>query len=301
MDLPLVSIITPSFNQGMFIRETIESVLNQEYPNIEYIIIDGGSTDDTHSIVKSYGDRIKLIVEEDDGQSDAVNKGIRMASGTIIGWLNSDDTYLPGAIKTVVQVFMDNPEIKFVYGEGYWVDKQGCLIDRYPTEPFNRKRLAQKCFICQPTAFIKREVFDKVGLLDVNLHFCMDYDLWFRITNHYRAWNIPQYLATSRLYPENKTMSSRLAIHEEAVEVIGKYNRYIPINWIFGLAYHRFKERLSPAFFLTFAWTCLKLNRFNILFLIMDACRIVKDKMEESFRHVPRRKSTSGQHHNPFI
>ena len=131
---PLVTVVTPSFNQGRFIRETIESVLSQDYPNLEYMVIDGGSTDDTLSILKSYQDRFAWVSEPDRGQAHAINKGWRCAKGEILAWLNSDDIYQPGAIRTAVEYFIHNQQVGMVYGEAYHVDESGQPIDRYPTE-----------------------------------------------------------------------------------------------------------------------------------------------------------------------
>src|ERR1700693_3648321 len=138
MAQPLVTIVTPSYNQGQFIRTTIESVLSQDYPHIEYIIMDGGSKDETAAMVKEYGSRLTWISEKDRGQSHAINKGFRMARGSIISWLNSDDLILPGAVRKAVDGFRQNPEAGAVYGEGYLIDREGKTTGRFPcTEPFN--------------------------------------------------------------------------------------------------------------------------------------------------------------------
>src|SRR5574337_438603 len=158
--LPLVSIITPSFNQGRFIRDTIESVLSQGYPRLEYLVMDGGSTDETVEILRSYGDRLIWRSAPDGGQADAVNTGVRLAKGEIIGWLNSDDTYQPGAIKAAVDYLIAYPETAVVYGDAHYIDERGEVIGTYPTEDFDLDRLAQACLICQPTAFIRRSALE---------------------------------------------------------------------------------------------------------------------------------------------
>ncbi len=136
-DVPLVTVVTPSFNQARFIRQTIESVLTQSYPRIEYLVMDGGSTDETRAILESYGDRLAWVSAPDRGQTDAINKGWRRARGTIVAYLNSDDTYLPGAVEKAVAGLCAYPEAGALYGEGYHVDEAGRVIDRYPTEPFD--------------------------------------------------------------------------------------------------------------------------------------------------------------------
>lgn len=181
---PLVSIITPSFNQGKFLEQTITSVLDQDYPNIEYIVMDGGSTDNSVQILKKHANKLTFFSQKDRGQSDAINKGLKLARGEIVAWINSDDFYLPGTIKSAVEILTQNDKI-FVYGKGHHVDENGIFLEEYPTEPFSLKRLAETCFICQPATFWRREVFDSVGYLDENLHFAMDYEYWIRIAKFY--------------------------------------------------------------------------------------------------------------------
>src|SRR5262245_11033457 len=152
---PLVSIVTPSYNQGRYIEATIQSVLEQDYHHLEYLVLDGGSTDQTLTVLQRYEDRLLWISEKDRGQADAINKGFRLAQGQILGWLNSDDTYLPGTIRRVVDYFQTRRDVGMVYGEGYHVDASGKIIERYYTEPFSFQRLAEICFICQPTVFMR--------------------------------------------------------------------------------------------------------------------------------------------------
>lgn len=235
-DYPLVTIVTPSFNQGEFIKETIESVLNQDYPNIEYIVMDGGSTDNTVEILKSYGDRIKWVSEKDNGQADAVNKGIRRANGSIIGWLNSDDTYLEGAVRKMVKYLKTHTDTDMVYGEGYYIDKNGNITERYLTEKFNRTRLGEQCIICQPTAFFTKQIIEEVGMLDAEHQLSMDYELWMRIAKAGKVAYIPEYVATSRMYEENKTLSRRDEVFEETIRAVKKHYGYVPITWINGYA-----------------------------------------------------------------
>lgn len=233
---PLVSIITPSYNQGEFIKATIESVLNQDYPNIEYLVMDGGSTDNTVEILKSYGDRIQWVSEKDKGQADAVNKGIKRAKGQIIGWLNSDDTYLEGAVSKMVDYLKTHPDTDMVYGEGYYTDKEGNITERYLTEKYNRNRLAEMCIICQPTAFFTKEIVERVGMLDVEHQLSMDYELWLRMAKAGKIAYIPDYIATSRMYEENKTLSRRKEVYEETCKAVKKHYGYVPISWIDGYA-----------------------------------------------------------------
>ena len=235
-DAPLVTVVTPSFNQGRFIRDTIESVLTQRYPRIEYLVVDGGSTDDTLAILGSYGDRLVWVSEPDRGQTDAINKGWRRARGTIIAYLNSDDTYLPGAVENAVAGLRAHPEAGAVYGEGYHVDEVGRVIDRYPTEPFDMARLAETCFICQPTVFLRRDIVERLGYLDGSLRYCMDYDLWIRLARVSRFVHLPEYLATTRVHADTKTLARRAPVHEEILRTVHRHFGRVTSQWVYGYA-----------------------------------------------------------------
>ncbi len=269
-NLPLVTIITPSFNQGKFIRETIESVLNQNYPNIEYWVIDGGSTDETISILKSYEGKLNWISEKDDGQADAVNKGINLAKGSIIGWLNSDDIYTEGAINHVVNFMNKHPETDMVYGEGYFIDKNSKIIDRYNTERFNAKRLSETCIICQPAAFFTNYIVKQVGLLDKNLNLCMDYELWIKIAQNGCIRYTSKYLAASRMYNENKTLSRKLEVNEEVCYTLNKYYGYVPLIWVYGYSLHLNNEKRN-------IYLLLLMVKYYLKFDIKYLTRIIRE------------------------
>jgi glycosyltransferase involved in cell wall biosynthesis len=214
-DYPLVSIITPSFNQGKFIRETIESVLAQDYPHIEHIVVDGRSTDNTLEILHGYrhlGKRFRFVSEPDRGQSHAINKGLAMAKGEIIGWLNSDDTYHPGAVRRAVEALIQHPEWAMVHGRAYNVDEYHQVINSYPVQPANRNVLFEGCYVSQPAAFIRKPVFEEMGGVDETLHHCMDYDLWIRISLQHSIGFIDEYLANSRLHPACKSMTQWVTV-----------------------------------------------------------------------------------------
>ena len=175
--LPLVSIITPSYNQGEFIEETIDSVLNQTYPNIEYIIVDGGSTDNTLEILKKYENRIQWISEKDKGQANAINKGILRTKGELIGWINSDDVYERDGIEKLVACWKKHPEADLIYGEGIYIDREGRKVGRYLTEVFTKEKLGKQCIICQPSTLFSRAVIERVGMLNEQYQMGMDYEL----------------------------------------------------------------------------------------------------------------------------
>jgi glycosyltransferase involved in cell wall biosynthesis len=279
-DYPLVTVVTPSYNQGKFIKETIESVLSQDYPNIEYIVMDGGSTDETAEILKSYNDRIQWVSEKDDGQADAVNKGVLRAHGEIIGWLNSDDTYLPGAVKHAVEFLMANPDVGMVYGEGYYTNENGEIIDRYPTESFDYDRLAQNCFICQPTAFIRKSVLESVGLLNKDLHLCMDYELWMRIGKDYNIAYIPYFFATSRMYEDNKTLSRRKEVFTEIIQTVREHYGYVPISWVYGYVDYLRGPKRDFLFYVSLLLRFFAANRRNPSYFLNEIRQMVKAKLK---------------------
>ncbi|MCJ7715179.1 MAG: glycosyltransferase [Anaerolineales bacterium] len=183
MTEPLVSIVTPSYNQAEFLAETINSVLNQTYPRIEYIIVDGDSTDGSVEIIKQFQDRIAWWVsEKDQGQTDAINKGFQQASGDIFAWLNSDDRYHPQAVSEAVQYFIKNPEVGLVYGDLNFISHKGNIVGRFNARETNYQKLKRGfVHIPQPAAFWRASLWKEVGPLDPSMFFAMDYDLWTKI------------------------------------------------------------------------------------------------------------------------
>jgi glycosyltransferase involved in cell wall biosynthesis len=203
---PLVSIITPSFNKGPFIEETILSVRNQTYKNIEHIIIDAVSTDETLPILKKYGNQITWISEPDKGQSDAINKGWRMAKGEIIAYLNADDTYLPDAVSQAVNYFSEHPDVGMVYGDGITTDEQGNNQFLEHCGEFNLKNLiCGTDDILQPSVFLRKEIFETIGDVDVHLQLAMDLDYWIRIGLKYQIGYIRKPFSIAKIYPDAKS------------------------------------------------------------------------------------------------
>ena len=238
-ELPLVSFVTPSFNQGRFIEETIESVLAQDYPHLESIVVDGGSTDGTHDVLRRYEGRLRWISEPDSGQAQAVNKGFRLARGEILAWLNSDDTYLPGAVSAAVEHFAAHPACAMVYGEGYLIDERGTVIRRFPaTEPFNLWKLVYVIdFILQQTAFFRRAALDAVGYLDESLHWGLDWDLFIRIGKRFPVEYLPPDMANLREHRQAKTFSGGRRRLRELLSVMRRHGtrRYPPAYLAYGI------------------------------------------------------------------
>ena len=206
---PLVSIVTPSYNQARFLEETIRSVLAQDYPRLEYIIVDGASTDGSLEIIQNYTDRLAWWVSEpDQGQTDAINKGFSKAKGEILAWLNSDDTYRPGAVSAAIKGFLQYPEYGLVYGGADFIDEKGDLIGRFPARQTDYRRLRQGyVHIPQQAAFFRASFWRKVGPLDPSFYFAMDYDLWVRIAAIAPIRYMPEVWANFRLHTGGKTIA----------------------------------------------------------------------------------------------
>jgi glycosyltransferase involved in cell wall biosynthesis len=249
--LPVVSIVTPSFNQGAFIRRTINSVLAQDYPHLDYQVIDGGSTDDTISILKSYGSRLRWISEKDRGQTHAINKGMASAKGEIFAYLNSDDVLRPGAVGRVVEHFLEHPHCDLVYGRDALIDETGRYLGMYPTADYSFERLVDCCCISQPAAFWRKRIAEHIGPFDESLNLVMDYDYWLRIG---RAGgvieHIPAILAHTRMHSQTKTSGSgepdpqRRVFYREVFDISFRHAGYVsPVYihaWLLDALFHRY-------------------------------------------------------------
>lgn len=205
---PLVSIVTPSFNKGPYIEETIKSIRNQRYPTIEHIIVDGGSTDETLVILKKYNGQVNWISEPDKGQSDAINKGWKIARGDIIAYLNADDTYTPDAVGTAVTYLNEHPDIGLVYGDGILTDEKGEFLSTFHAGEFSLRELIYcRDNILQPALFLRREVYERIGGIDESLHLAMDLDYWIRAGLLFRIAYIPTPLAMAKIYGDAKSVA----------------------------------------------------------------------------------------------
>jgi glycosyltransferase involved in cell wall biosynthesis len=219
---PLVSIITPSFNQARYLEATIRSVLSQDYPRIEYMVMDGGSKDDSVDIIKSYANTLKSdnslsdyqdrkinwwVSEKDKGQTDAINKGFARAKGDILAWINSDDTYEPGAVSAAVKVLQEHPEVGMVYGDCNFINEGGRVIGKFDSTQTSYRLLRQGyVHIPQQTMFFRTDLWKQVGPLDSSFYFAMDYDLWTRLAARTEIKYIPQTWANFRLHTSGKTI-----------------------------------------------------------------------------------------------
>ena len=219
--MKLVSIITPSFNQALFLEQTLRSVLDQDYPSVEYIVIDGASTDGSVDIIKRYSDRLAWWVsEKDQGQGQAINKGIARAKGEILGWINSDDYYLPQAISSAVKIFEDDPDVAMAYGDMLAVDQNGATTNVLRYKQYSLEDLLCFQIIGQPAVFFRREVYEKVGGLDTNLHFMLDHHLWIRIAQQGKILYVPQTWAAARYHPQAKNRLKPVEFGIEAFRIL---------------------------------------------------------------------------------
>ena len=219
--MTLVSIITPSFNQSAYLEQTILSVLNQDHSNIEYIVIDGASTDNSVDIIKKYGSKLAYWVsEKDNGQADAINKGFARATGDIVAWLNSDDYYLAGTISAVVKVFEENPDVVLVYGNMLAVDEHGKTFNI-----LNYKQLTLEDLLCfqiigQPAVFMRRSALQKTGGLDSTFHFLLDHHLWIRLAQQGMILHVDQTWAAARYHSEAKNRAKAAEFGREAFRIL---------------------------------------------------------------------------------
>jgi glycosyltransferase involved in cell wall biosynthesis len=223
---PLVSIVTPSFNQVRYLEQAMRSVLDQRYPSLEYIVIDGGSRDGSLAVLERFQGRLAHWVSEpDQGQADAINKGLRLARGEIVAWLNSDDAYLPGAIAQAVEALERDPNLGMVYADGLMVDSDLTLLDRHTYPQLGVLELLCFDVILQPTVFMRRRVLEDVGYLNPAYHLILDHELWVRIASRYSIRHVGQFWAIERTHPQAKTIS-------QAAEFAGEAERLL--RWASG-------------------------------------------------------------------
>ena len=216
-EFPLVSIVTPSFNQARFLEATLRSVLEQDYPRIEYLVVDGASTDGSVEIIRSYANQLDWwISEKDSGQSEAINKGLHRARGEFVGWLNSDDIYLPGAVSSAVNVFQSHPEAGLIYGDALAIDAEGKPFNLMRAHQYTLTDLMAFRIISQPAAFMRRLVLEEVDYLDPAYQLLMDNLLWMCMAHKAPIVYSPQTWAAARYHDQAKNRTRGAAYGREA-------------------------------------------------------------------------------------
>lgn len=240
--LPSITVITPSFNQGRFIKETIDSVLGQNYPFLEYWIIDGGSTDETVQILKSYGKKIKWVSQKDRGQTDAINKGMRKAQGELVCYINSDDVLAPGALVTVGEIFSKHPTTLWVTGDYTIINADGKEIQSFVRkykQYFRNTAMPHILYVLncinQPSTFWKKSVYKKIGLFDESLQYCMDYDFWLRLIKLQTPIMISRSLSKFRIHDSSKGGAEYKKQFEEEKRVLYKHTKNVLVNALHSL------------------------------------------------------------------
>jgi glycosyltransferase involved in cell wall biosynthesis len=218
-----VSVVTPSFNAAPFIRQTLDSVAEQDYPRIEHIVVDGGSTDGTAALL-AQADGIRWISEPDGGQADAIAKGFAMAQGEIVAWLNADDVYLPGAVSAAVAELQQRPDCGLVFAGCVVIDADGQEVDRSMPPDFSLPReIDAGNSIPQPTVFLRRAALDAVGGVDTAYHYAMDYDLWLRVGTAFPVVRAEGYWAGFRMHPASKSVAHARRFWREEREISRKH------------------------------------------------------------------------------
>jgi glycosyltransferase involved in cell wall biosynthesis len=245
-DLPKVSIVTPSFNQGRFIEETIRSVLLQGYPNLEYIIIDGGSSDNSTKIIEKYGPWLSYWVSEPDrNQSNAINKGFERASGDIFGWLNSDDTFMPKAIANLVELRKEYPDAVAWTGSAEKVNLKGKSLGIHKARLGSTKdfgNFGHGACVYQPSTFIDSKIFNRIGGINEDLEIGLDVELWMRIAQNGHFASTEEVISVIKMYPEAKHLENPLATYVELITINQSYGfRDNAQKWLLFFA-EKYKE-----------------------------------------------------------
>lgn len=249
-NLPKVSIIMPSFNQGQFLESSIHSVLEQDYPNIEYILVDGGSKDASVEIIKKYKDHLAWWVsEKDKGHADALNKGFSHATGEILAWLNSDDLYFPNAVSEAVSILTSRSDVGMVYGDADLIDDSGVTVGKFASKQTSyRQMLRGSVHIPQATTFIRADVWRQVGPLDLSLFFSFDYDLWVKIAKVSKVLYVPKRWAKFRIHGAGKTIVNDDRCYPDMLRVL---ERETGSNW---LSWLRLRMLARKAFYSWMPW-----------------------------------------------
>ena len=240
------SVIVPSLQQAPFLERTLLSILSQDYPEIEVIVKDGGSTDGSIDILQRYQNQIQWSSQPDRGQADAINNGLRQARGDFLCYLNSDDVFYPGTLRKVADYFAAHPETEIVYGMADYIDEEDRMVGPYPVEPWNYSKLLETCFICQPACFWRRSIMERFAGFDESLQYVMDYDYWLRVGAKCSFGFFEEKLAGSRCHKAAKSFAAATAAQQEGIKLLKRYHDgRIPARWLIAYARHCAENRLA--------------------------------------------------------
>jgi len=224
-NFPIVTIVMPSLNHSIFIEQAIQSVITQDYPQIELIVMDGGSIDGTIEILKKYSNLISWYSKPDQGLYDAVNKGWELAKGDYIGYLNCDDCLCPVAVNTLVENLIEDPSIPFVYGDYYRINQQGNILETYHSkEPDLNNLLRNGNYIFTGSMLFRRSILDEIGWLDLQYKYAADYDFCIRIAQKYSMVHVPLPLAMFRMHNDSKSQNSKWKMWQETIDISYRYS-----------------------------------------------------------------------------
>lgn len=230
---PLISIVINSYDQAPYLEQTIQSVLQQNYPNLEILLVDGGSTDGSLEIIKRYEDRFAWWVsEKDSGQAEGINKGLKRAKGVLAAWLNSDDYYLPGAVSHAVEQWKSHPDALLIYGDVIAVAENGKAMNRMPTGDWQLQDLMEFNIINQPAVFMKRDALTVSGYLDMNYHYLLDHHLWLRIACQGKMVHAHETWAAGRFHSAAKNVAAAASFGEEAYRMVDWMKQTVPFDTI---------------------------------------------------------------------
>ena len=230
---PKVLVVVPSYNQGNFIEETLNSIFGQTYKNTKIVVMDGGSTDNSVEVIKRYSSKLVYWRSyPDEGQAAAINEGINYGQDCeYVCWLNSDDILLPAGIERMVNFLENKPGYLAVFGKAFIIDENSNQIGVYPTEEFSKERFSLSCTICQPATLIRSSAWYQAGGLNEKLHMCMDYDLWWKISSVGLIGHLKEFVACSRDYSTTKTRTNQKIHYWEAFQILKRYLGYVPWKW----------------------------------------------------------------------
>jgi glycosyltransferase involved in cell wall biosynthesis len=287
-----VSIVTPSFNQGDFLGQAIRSVVEQKSSNfiLDYTVKDNCSTDSSAEQMAAFSDSdgLSIVVSKDGGQAEALHSIFSQSDGDILGWLNSDDLYLPGALEYVADAFKRHPEIDVVYGEAYFIDSAGNIIGRYPTTEFDIELMLNACFLSQPSVFFRRSLYEKVGGLDTALNYCLDYNLWIRFAmSDAHFMRSVRYLSATRIHENTKTTLRRSEFVSEISCMFRKTVGNVPIVWRIYQSYMQIIDRdklVKFGFLLILGVQEISRRPRELINLIQWGVYIIKQKLMSSGR-----------------